>query len=223
VDWPLVLSAGLVGALFGFWLPTVQHRIYREASFQKDPATGNRLRALRAFTIPAGALVAALAFRPDQPGGLESAVTAAFCLLLVSISSTDFDRRRIPNVLVYPGVVAALLVAPFWDDRSVGDVLFGGLAALGAAVLLLLVGLAVGLAFRAGESAFGIGDAKLIILIGLLTGWPAILTALLIGILLAGVVAVALLLFRGRGTMYSYGPFLAAGAVVVLLWFDRFG
>jgi prepilin signal peptidase PulO-like enzyme (type II secretory pathway) len=217
------LAAGLAGAVAGFWFPAVQHRLYREPAFRADPAGGGRLFALRAFTMPAGALVAALAFRPGSPGGLQQFLTAGFCLLLVAVSSTDFDRRRIPNVLVYPGILAALAAAPLWQDRSTWDVLLGGAAGLAAAALLLLLGGLAGAAARSRETAFGVGDAKLILLIGLLTGWPAVMTALLIGILLAGVVAAVLILLRGRGATYSYGPYLAAGAVIVLLWFDRFG
>lgn len=222
MEWLVEALAGLLGALFGFWFPSVQHRCYRELYLRENPARGARLLALRSFTMPAGALVGALAFRPSMPGGLESVLVAAFGLLLVAVSSTDFDRRRIPNVLVYPAMVAALAAAPLWTTRSAGDVAIGGLVAVAAAFLLLLLGAVAAGASRSRDTAFGIGDAKLIILIGLVVGWPAILTALLIGILAAGVVAAILLVLRGRGTTYSYGPYLAAGAVVVLLWYERF-
>lgn len=222
MDWAFEAAAGLLGALFGYWFPAQQHRLYREAAFREAPARGARLFALRAFAMPAAALAAALAFRPGQPGGLTSALTAAFCLLLIAISSTDFDRRRIPNVLVYPGILAAVAAAPAWPDRSIGSIAAGGAAALAAAVLLLLLGALAGAAARSRETAFGLGDAKLILLIGLLTGWPAVLSALLLGIVAAGIVAGVLLVLRGRGSTYSYGPYLAAGAVVVLLWFERF-
>lgn len=215
-------AVGLLGALLGYWFPSQQHRCYREAAFREEPARGARLFALRAFAMPAGALAAALAFRPGQPGGLASAHTAAFCLLLVAVSSTDFDRRRIPNVLVYPGILAAVAAAPAWPDRSIGSIAAGGAAALAAAVVLVLLGAAAGAAARSRQTAFGLGDAKLILLIGLLTGWPAVLSALLLGIIAAGIVAAVLIVLRGRGSTYSYGPYLAAGAVVVLLWFERF-
>ncbi len=221
MEWLVEALAGLLGALVGFWFPSVQHHCYRELAFRDDPARGSRLLALRFFTVPASAVVAALAFRPSMPGGLDSALTAAFCLLLVAISSTDFERRRIPNTLVYPGIVAALAAAPAWSNRSVTDVALGGLVALAAAIVLLILGALAAGASRSRETAFGIGDAKLILLIGLLLGWPAVLTALFIGILAAGVVAAVLLVLRGRGTTYSYGPYLAAGAVIALLWIDR--
>jgi leader peptidase (prepilin peptidase)/N-methyltransferase len=65
----------------------------------------------------------------------------------------------------------------------------------------------------------GMGDAKLVGLIGAALGY-AVLNGLLVGTLLAGVFAAALLLRYGSGARrvtFPYGPFLAAGAVVVLL------
>lgn len=223
MDWLVEIGAGLAGALLGYWFPSVQHRCYREAAFRAEPAAGARLFALRAFTVPAAALACALAFRPGHPGGLEPFLTAAASLLLVAISSTDFDRRRIPNVLVYPGILAALAASPLWTTRSVSEVLLGGAAAVAAGFVLLVLGSLAGAVARSRETAFGIGDAKLILLIGLLVGWPAVTTALVFGILAAGVVAAVLIVLRGRGAVYSYGPYLAAGAVIVLLWYDRFG
>ena len=223
MDWLVEIAAGFVGALLGFWFPAIQHHCYREAAFRDDPATGTRLYALRAFTVPASALVSALAFRPGQASPLESSLTAAACLLLIAISSTDFDRRRIPNILVYPGILASLAAAPLWSTRSLTDILLGGAAGLAAGIALLVLGTIAGVAARSRETAFGIGDAKLIILIGLIVGWPAFARALVFGIIAAGVVAAVLILLRGRGAVYSYGPYLAAGAVVVLLWYDRFG
>ncbi|GIW13872.1 MAG: hypothetical protein KatS3mg062_1311 [Tepidiforma sp.] len=223
MEWVAEAVAGAAGALLGFWFPAVQHRCYREPIFREDPARGARLLALRAFTVPAGALVAALAFRPGQPDAVASWLTAAFSLLLIAVSSTDFDRRRIPNKLVYPGIIAAMVAAPLWPDRSALDIALGAAVALVAAFALLTLGALAGAAARSRETAFGMGDAKLILLIGLLTGWPAVMSALVFGILLAGVVAAVLIVLRGRGSTYSYGPYLAAGAVIVLLWFERFG
>ena len=57
-------------------------------------------------------------------------------------------------------------------------------------------------------------------LIGLAVGFPFVVVALLIGILLGGLVAVVLLLSRkkGRKDIISYGTFLAIGPMLTLLW-----
>jgi hypothetical protein len=51
-----------------------------------------------------------------------------------------------------------------------------------------------------------------------MVGWPGIIQALFFGILFAGVVAVAFLLSKGPRATFSYGPYLAAGAALVLLF-----
>ncbi len=64
------------------------------------------------------------------------------------------------------------------------------------------------------------GDVKLALLIGAVLG-RSVIAALLLGTLAAGVVSAALLLTHGsdaRKRAIPLGPFLAAGAIVVLLF-----
>jgi leader peptidase (prepilin peptidase)/N-methyltransferase len=66
----------------------------------------------------------------------------------------------------------------------------------------------------------GAGDVKLAFLIGMLTGFPWVLQALVVGILLGGLAAALLLLFRLRGPRQyiPYAPYLVAGAMATLLY-----
>ncbi len=66
----------------------------------------------------------------------------------------------------------------------------------------------------------GLGDVTLAVLIGLATGFPLVFVALILGTLSGGLVAVSLLLLRLRRGKdpIPFGPFLAAAAMVVLLW-----
>ena len=70
-----------------------------------------------------------------------------------------------------------------------------------------------------GPGALGMGDVKLAALVAAVVGLPAAAWALLLGVLLAGVVAaVGLASGRlGRGTVLPYGTFLALGGIVVLV------
>ena len=56
----------------------------------------------------------------------------------------------------------------------------------------------------AHPGVFRLGDAKLILLIGLILGWPAVFPALFLGIVAAGILSFAMI-FRGRGT-YGLRP-----------------
>ena len=66
----------------------------------------------------------------------------------------------------------------------------------------------------------GIGDVKLAALIGLATGFPYGMLSLLIGILIGGIFAVVLLVFKlkGRKDAIPYGTFLGIGPIITLLW-----
>jgi prepilin signal peptidase PulO-like enzyme (type II secretory pathway) len=104
-----------------------------------------------------------------------------------------------------------------WPDRDIADIAIGGAAGLAAGLGLFILGAMFGSA-RGGAIPFGFGDAKLIFLLGLLLGWPAFGPALLIGILLAGIPGLVMVaLGRGR-SVFSYGPYLAAGGLVAMLF-----
>jgi leader peptidase (prepilin peptidase)/N-methyltransferase len=74
------------------------------------------------------------------------------------------------------------------------------------------------------EGAMGFGDVTLSGVLGLMLGWPGILIGLVIGIVIGGLISlvyliVSLLLRRYRAfTAIPYGPFLVAGAVLLLFF-----
>ena len=150
--------------------------------------------------------LAALARFGVEPRGL---IAAAVVCVLVAVSATDIERRVIPNRIVVPATAVVLLAqVAFFPDRA-GE----WLAA--AAVALLLLGVPA-LAFPAG---LGMGDAKLAALIGAALGW-SFLDALAIGFLATFPLAVVMLVRGGkaaRKSTFPLGPFLAGGAIVVLL------
>jgi leader peptidase (prepilin peptidase) / N-methyltransferase len=155
----------------------------------------------------AGVLVSGLALhRAHSP--LHFLLLGGASLLLVALAASDAATMLLPNRLMYPGIAAALLLAGAWPDHTLAASLAGG-AAGGAFMLALFLVM----------PGFGVGDVKLCLLIGLLVGWPHVLTAIVAGIFCSGFVALAGILsgrLRLRGSM-PYGPGLVAGALYVLL------
>jgi leader peptidase (prepilin peptidase) / N-methyltransferase len=138
------------------------------------------------------------------------AVASIYTILLVAIAYIDVDHRLVLNRLTYPGTIAALVLSLFWPSFST---YFHPLnAALGAVVGLLIFG-ALQLI---GRGALGTGDTKLAIVIGAMVGFPNVLSALLLGVVLGGLGALFFLaiLRRGRKTYMAYAPYLAIGAVL---------
>jgi len=208
----LVASAGTLGGFGAGWLAgTRQHLLYRQPEYRAAAATGRRALVIRLGLGLACAIATALALRPGHYDPGPALLTATFAVVLCVLASTDFERRIIPNRLTYPAMAAALALCWAWPDRSPEDILLGaGIAAAGA-----------GFVFGAGillGNALGLGDVKLAVLIGLLVGWPAFLPAIVLGVVLAAVPSAWLLLSGRRKTYFSYGPYLALGALVVLLF-----
>jgi leader peptidase (prepilin peptidase) / N-methyltransferase len=141
---------------------------------------------------------------------LPDALLAAFLIgTLASLSWYDLRQRIIPNRIVLPAWVCVLAFQlAFHPDRW-----SEWLAASAIATFAFLAPALV------SPAVIGMGDVKLAGLIGAALGY-SVLTGLLVGTVLAGIFAGLVLLYRGsaaRRQTLPYGPFLAAGAVVVLL------
>jgi leader peptidase (prepilin peptidase)/N-methyltransferase len=147
----------------------------------------------------------------------ELGVMAFYACLFIIMFVIDLEHSLILNKVVYPGMVAALLLALYpwpWFSESIG--MRVAYAALGGAVGFVIF-LLIALVSRGG---MGWGDVKLAALIGLATGFPLVFLAIIMAAILGGIVAVALLIAkkRNRRQTIPFGPFLAIAAMVTLLW-----
>jgi len=154
-------------------------------------------------------------------------ITAFWCCVFVVIIFIDWEHKLILNKVTYPMAVLALVILAI--DAFIPDPLVpGGLAFLPMdkpAILSGVIGGAVGLGFfllvfLINQRGMGLGDVKLACLIGLVTGWPLVIVALLVGILTGGLAAIVLLSLRikGRKDAIAYGTFLAIGPIITLFW-----
>jgi prepilin signal peptidase PulO-like enzyme (type II secretory pathway) len=137
-----------------------------------------------------------------------------FATIFLVLALTDLDRRLIPNRVVYPAMLLALAMSWGWPDVSAGQVFAGGLTAMALAAAL------VALSLPFGANAFGMGDVKMIVLVGLVVGIPSVLVGVVLATMAAGAAVTVLLALRLRkfGDFVPHGPFLALGAIVALFW-----
>ncbi|MBA3715445.1 MAG: prepilin peptidase, partial [Pyrinomonadaceae bacterium] len=71
-----------------------------------------------------------------------------------------------------------------------------------------------------GVQAMGLGDVKMMLMVGAFLGWPLTLLTIFVGVLTGSVGGVALMLRRGERDMrmmLPFGIFLGLGALVSLL------
>jgi leader peptidase (prepilin peptidase)/N-methyltransferase len=147
----------------------------------------------------------------------ELGFLAFYACLFIIIFVIDLEHGLILNKVVYPGMVVALLLAlypwPWLNESIVMRVAYAALGGgIGFAIFLLIA-----IVSRGG---MGWGDVKLAALIGLATGFPLVFVAIIMGAILGGIVAVALVIVkkRKRREAIPFGPFLALAAMVTLLW-----
>jgi leader peptidase (prepilin peptidase)/N-methyltransferase len=172
------------------------------------PAPAPVRRDVPPLALVAGAGLTVLAILRLGTG--PHALLAAWLLpVLASLAAVDARSRVLPNRIVLPALLAALAwQLAFFPGRWAEWIGAG----LGAGFALLLPSL-----IRPG--AIGMGDVKLVVLLGVALG-ADVVSALTLG-LLAAVPAALFILLRGgaaaRHSSFAYGPFLALGAAVVLL------
>jgi len=141
-------------------------------------------------------------------------VTIVYSAVLIAIAVIDLNHQLILNKLTYPFLLIALVVNFFVPNLySWHNVLFG---LLGGAVGLLIL-FVPALIYRKG---MGLGDVKMAALIGLMTGFPNVIVAVFGGIILGGIVAIILLLFKkkSRKEGIPFGPYLSLATIITFFY-----
>ena len=163
-----------------------------------------------------------LSFFLWQGLSVEALVLSLVGALFLLIAIIDMEHGLVLNSIVFPSIVGALVLAPFWTELgltrtffgsdSMAASLFNSLVAGGGAFLVFL---AVVLLFPKG---MGWGDVKLAALLGLLVGLPGIVVGLWMSAVAGGLVGGGLLLLRirGRKDALPFAPFMTLGAVIAL-------
>jgi leader peptidase (prepilin peptidase)/N-methyltransferase len=236
-DWPFTLIAAVFGAAIGSFLNVCIYRLPRHLSITSPPSScphcGRRLAwfenvpvaawiALRGRCRTCGAplgvryiLIEALtaaAFAAAAwyygPGLLLASRLVLVCALIV-LFAIDLEHHLLPNVITLPGIVVGFsfsLLAGNWVDSLLG-ILLGG----GSLLALFYVWL-----WLRNEEALGMGDPKMLAMIGAFLGWRMTLLTLIVGSFSGSIVGVAMIAV-GRGhrkSMLPFGCFLAIGALV---------
>ncbi len=155
-----------------------------------------------------GALMAATVLILGNDDAGELVLGLYLCVVLVAITLTDLERRIIPNAIVAAGAIGAVAIVAISDPSQLGE---NAIAAAGGGVGLLLVALAY-------PRGMGMGDVKLVAMMGLFLG-RTLVPALFVGFATGALVGVGLIAARGaaaRKQAVPFGPFLALGGIVAL-------
>lgn len=139
-----------------------------------------------------------------------------FALALLVLFVIDLQQRILPNVITLPGIVVGLVFSPFvppgWREALIGALIGGG----GLFVV------AEGYYRIRGEEGLGMGDVKMLGMIGAFLGWKLMLLTLVLSSLAGSLVGV-LMIASGKGDMkyaLPFGTFLTLGALAACIFGD---
>lgn len=206
--------AGLLGA-GGFALGLAADRFAtRWPEHDEEHPPGRAVDWRTAIVALAGAL--AFGLLPLRFGGdpLAFAIFGAWFVTLVVGLATDLDQRLLPDILTLPVIPVAFAYALSGANPLVGtEVVIAVVAAVAIPAVLYVPSIPF------GAGAFGLGDVKLLVGVGLLAGGSRALSSVVFALALAGIILVILLLTRriGRRTYIPFGPFFIVGALWAVL------
>ena len=141
---------------------------------------------------------------------LELLVTLVYSCIFIVLLVIDLEHQLILNKVVYPAAAVALVIDFLAPKPGIISGAIGG----GVGLVLFLI---PALVYPGG---IGWGDVKMAALIGLVTGFPLTLVALLLAVILGALVAGLLLALKikKRKEAIPFAPFLSVATIITLLW-----
>lgn len=140
---------------------------------------------------------------------------ALYVAILILVIVIDLEHRLILHAVTFPGTLLALVGSLFMTTNDIVLALLG--AAIGFGVFFAFYWLG---RLLFGPGALGFGDVTLSTMLGAMVGFPYVIFALVIGVLLGGLISLLLIVTRQlkMSSYTAYGPYLAAAGILVIIW-----
>ena len=195
--------AAVAGGLVGILLTSCIRNLPRHQPIASPPHTRSQYCIVEIITAAlfAGAL-------------WYFGVTALFlsrvvfgCALIV-LFAIDLEHHLLPNAITLPGIAIGFLFSligdPGWRSSLIGIVIGGGVPFAVAELYYRI---------RAREG-LGLGDVKMLAMIGAFLGWKLALLTLMLASFAGTIIGLLLIVTRRGGMKYAlpFGTFLALGA-----------
>jgi leader peptidase (prepilin peptidase) / N-methyltransferase len=235
-----VLIAGMMGLIVGSFLNVVIYRLPLGQSLATPPSRcrncgytlrwfdnipvfswlflGGRCRQCGAgvsMQYPAVEVITSVLFMLvillTPPGPLIASRLLLVCIL-IALFGIDLEHQILPNVITLPGIVIgvafSLIAPPGWKEALIGVLIGGG----------ALYAIAWGYYLWRREEGMGMGDVKMLAMIGAFLGWKAVLVTLVLSSFVGAFVGLGMMAAQRTTMKYAlpFGTFLALGAVVAM-------
>jgi leader peptidase (prepilin peptidase)/N-methyltransferase len=241
LDTTQILVAGLFGLLIGSFLNVVIYRLPRGQSLVTPPSTcpgcGSRIRPIDNIPVLSWILLGAKCHKCGAPISIQYPIVELatgflfvlvawltpagpllvarllFVVILVVLFGIDLHHQILPNVITLPGIAIgflfSLVTPPGWMNSLIGIALGGGILYAIAATYYAV----------RREEGLGMGDVKMLAMIGAFLGWKAVLVTLILSSFAGALVGIGIIALS-RGSMrlaLPFGTFLAVGAIAAMI------
>ena len=131
---------------------------------------------------------------------------------LIVISFIDIKYQIIPNEITFSFIPIGLIISLIFNHICFINSLLGLIIPAGLLLLIAFI-------YKKG---MGIGDVKLIGMIGVFIGWKFALISIFIGALIGSIYGIYMMVTdkMTRQTRIPFGPFISLGAIVMILYGD---
>jgi prepilin signal peptidase PulO-like enzyme (type II secretory pathway) len=199
----------------------VAEELSRAASAGEEPGTVRPWKGerygwtwLERWLSPALGAVGFGTFAAHEDLGAGVLIHLLWIAVFVHVVDFDLKHRLILNVITYPSILAAIVLSEWSPRLTLTSAIIG---TVGVAAFFFVQNLV-------SRGSIGLGDAKLGALVGAVTGVGptsanlGAVYAVVAGVFIGGATAIVLLITRVRGLKdpIPYGPFLCAGAALIL-------
>jgi len=233
-----IVAAGLFGAIIGSFLNVCIYRLplgksvvwpgsacpgcnrqlawYENIPILSYAALGGRCRSCRVRISPRYPIIEAItaamfagALWYYGPSAIFVSRILFGCALIV-LFAIDLEHHLLPNVITLPGIVVgfgfSLITEPGWRDSLIGIVLGGG----------VLWAIAEGYYRIRHEEGLGMGDVKMLAMVGAFLGWKLTIVTLMMASFSGSIIGIVLIAMQRGSMKYAlpFGTFLALGAAV---------
>ena len=144
-------------------------------------------------------------------------------VVFLFLAVIDFKSRKLPNHLTFPLICILIFIIPFWNVMGYERTLLGLSGYMGSiintsftSIVLAIFGVGI---YYAYPGFIGGGDIKLVVVTGLLFGFPDSLIIIYLSIMLGAVFSVIKMIIDKniRSVTIPFGTVLAFSAVIVIL------
>ena len=133
-----------------------------------------------------------------------------FACAMIVLFVIDLQHRMLPNVITLPGVLIGFVFSwflpPGWFESLIGLMAGGGILLLMAEAYYRI----------RKEEGLGMGDVKMLAMIGAFLGWKLMLVTLVLSSFMGSIVGLTVIALKKGDMKYAlpFGTFLAVGALV---------